>query len=547
MRTYILIVVFITILFAGCRKDEKDPQIKNTMTSLSSSVFIATAQVLEKGVYEITDHGFSVSFSNESPSYSLGQIISLGRVIEHDTFSTVIDINKFQFTYYGSIKCWVRAYITNKKGTVYSDFVWKSIQQVQVNSLYPSTARAGDTISITGLNFDTDITASIVTFNNTSASVVGATSNRLYVVVPENIVTDYWNSYIDVQVKSSGQQFFLYDAFTLMPSVTSFSPSSGSWNSLITIYGSGLQNSNVIIDDQNVGYNNRTSNSISFNIPQSILSKKFKIYISSGNSRIEVPGEYFTMDEMVIDPLTELNYFPGSTISIRGTGFNPYSYYNKLILGNSTIDANYGNIDNQNFSLPENINAGSYIPVVSNGIDSTRLNQTINIIKPVITGISADSAFPGSTVILSGTNLLMGRSYYPYLYLGNYGFSPNSGDNSRFYMKVPFINPGPYTLRVVYNGFDIFYNGNFTVRESSVTSVNPTTGLPETTVILNGMGFGDVSNTNVYFGNLQCQILSMSSTQINVKVPSQITTGSWLVQVYINGYKLTSTATFTVL
>jgi hypothetical protein len=114
-------------------------------------------------------------------------------------------------------------------------------------------------------------------------------------------------------------------------------------------------------------------------------------------------------------------------------------------------------------------------------------------------------------------------------------------------MKVPFINPGPYTLRVVYNGFDIFYNGNFTVRESSVTSVNPTTGLPETTVILNGMGFGDVSNTNVYFGNLQCQILSMSSTQINVKVPSQITTGSWLVQVYINGYKLTSTATFTVL
>jgi hypothetical protein len=113
-------------------------------------------------------------------------------------------------------------------------------------------------------------------------------------------------------------------------------------------------------------------------------------------------------------------------------------------------------------------------------------------------------------------------------------------------MKVPYVNPGPYSIKAAYSWFEVLYNGYFTVREPKVISINPSSGGAEMSVIIYGEGFGDVAATAVYFGNLQAQILSMNSTQINVKVPSQVTSGSWLVQVYINGYRLTSHATFTV-
>ena len=550
MKFYFFLTVFLSVLFTGCKEDDKDPEINNSLSSLSGSTFLASADVLEKGEYGITDHGFVFYIAPEIYSqtvYPASQTISLGAVIEHDTFCSIIDISKLQFTYYNNLKCFVRAYIKNKRGTVYSDYAWEPIPLVQVSGIYPSSAEAGDTIFINGQNFETDVTLNTVIFNSVTASVVSVTPTRLHVVVPGGIYYDSWNPLIDIRVKSGGQTTDLYDVFRLLPTVNSFSPSSGTWNTPIIVHGSGLVNSSVMINNEFVGYSSNSSTLISAYVPYSVNTKKFKIYVSADNGITEVPGGYFTMENMTIEPLTSLTYFPGNSINISGTGFNPGSEKNKLIMGEHSIPSNYGSTNNLEFSLPASLATGTYSSYITNGLDTARIVQPVTIVKPVISSMSPNSAYPGSLITLTGTRLMLNGDFYPTIYFGRNSINLSSADNNELNFRVPDSAPGSYTIKAVYGFFEVYCAEEITVLEPVVTAISPSTGNNGTSVIIEGEGFGSENSLSVYFGNAKAELLSASGNRINVKVPLHLTPGVYLVQVYMNSYKLTTNVNFNIL
>jgi hypothetical protein len=76
--------------------------------------------------------------------------------------------------------------------------------------------------------------------------------------------------------------------------------------------------------------------------------------------------------------------------------------------------------------------------------------------------------------------------------------------------------------------------------------LSPSSGAAGSAVIINGAGFSTDYSISVYFGSLNATIMSSTSTKINVIVPTEITSGKWLVKVLINGYQVPSTAEFTV-
>jgi hypothetical protein len=379
LRLYLL-GIFICIM-TSCQKDDIYPEISiEPLVAISNSSYIASAKVLDKGESKIVDHGFYFYFGTEIPDnsgyYSMNNKKSLGSSIDNDTFATVIRVPLIDY-YYDNLKFIVLAYLTDERGTIYSKPVYKPILKVEVYSTVPNTARAGDTISISGSNFSTDLTSNVVTFNNKNAVVVSAETYLLKVIVPDNISVDYWDPWITIRVISGGQSFYLYDAFLIAPNPTGFSPKTGSWETNIKVTGTDLQNSTLYFNDTETSYTSRTSNQISANIPYNINNKSFKLYLKTNNVTVEVPGGSFRLNDLIVSLPDDLSYYAYENIYFDGSGFNPYSYNNKLYIGTTIVNA-FDSYNQLGFTIPSK-SVGQYSIMISNGVDTVGISQKLTI------------------------------------------------------------------------------------------------------------------------------------------------------------------------
>lgn len=533
------------LVFVSCEEDKKDPSVETTaLEYLSITGFTASARINEKGDYKILDYGFvyTVNQSASEINTYFEKKISLGKTITKNEFSANFDLGNVQY-YPRNSRCYVSSYITNEKGTMYGNVIFKDLLKLQVSSVSPSRARSGDIVTISGQNFSTLISQNSVTFNGLNATIISASSTSLTVKVPDGISTSYYDLYIDIRITSAGQTFELPDSFQLKASPISFTPNTGSWGTYISINGSNLYNSAIYFDDVFIS-NGNSSTYLSCSIPNGVLKKKFKVYVVSSGEKMEVPGGYFTMTSLSVNPLTQIKYFPGALIAFTGSGFHPSSNYNKLLVDGKTIASN--SYASMQFSLPTTILSGEYPVTVTNSLDSVKLASNITIIRPTITRISSSSGYPNSYVTVYGTNLSDGKNTNTSVSFGSTSVSVNSINSDSLKAIVPWTMPGNYSLAVNFGNHQVQCPGTFTVLEPKITSITPASGAAGTTVVINGEGFSSGSYINVSFGNLYASVLSSSNTQINVKVPSAITSGTWVVKVYISSYLLSTTTTFTV-
>ena len=539
--------LFILFFLASCQKEKKDPQITATvLTPYSDTRYKAIAKIIEKGDYPISDHGFVLQIGPpRSINYiPTGNKISLGATLVSDTFSSLINIGS-NYYYSSSDKCMVSAYITNSRGTIYSTPIYSALLKFQLTSISPIAAKMGDTITIYGQNFSIDIASNTVTFNNIVANIVSVTNSSLKVIIPSGISTDYYSSYISIHVVSGSQSADISANFKLIAGVTNFYPNTGTWGTIITVYGTGLSNTSLSFNDY-AGYTySRTSNYISASIPSDFMGKKFKVYVNSSGYKIEVPGGYFTMTKMIVNPLTVLKYFPGSMIFLSGSGFNPSTALNTLLLGNVSIQASY-NSGSTMFSIPNSMAIGNYSVVIYNGIDTVALSQKISIVKPVITGLSVDSGYPYSRVSLLGKNLYSNYQQNTSVFVGSQSSSIAEQDTSKINFDVPWLNPGIYSIYATLDNNTVQCPVNFKVLEPTLTSIVPSSGPAGSTVIINGLGFGKNTAIMVNFGSIFTYTLSATETKINVQVPAGIAKGIYIVKVYLSNNPIPTTLLFTV-
>jgi len=540
---FVLILVLIS-----CEKEKKDPTLETTsIAAISAANYFASAKITEMGDYKILDHGFmfSIGTSPESGYISYNNKVSLGSTIEHDTFSSNINIGNMQYYLSNEMKVFVKAYITNERGTVYSKAIFADILKLEAYSVTPKTAKAGDMVTITGKGFSTPVSANAVKFNNVEATIVSVTSTQMQVIVPSGI-QGYYSNAISIVVSSGGQSFQLDNGFSMAPIPVRFSPASGSWNTNVTVQGSGLYNAKLYFDDVEVSSYNSSSEYISATLPPSLLKKKFKIFVGSGDVKTEVPGGYFTMDELIVSTLSVLTYYPGSQLTFYSAGFNPTISYNKLFLGTTAISStNTYSYSDLSFTIPTTMPEGNYPVMLTNGADTAFTGQTVSILKPTVTGFTPASGYQGSELVISGTNLFAGNQNTSVNY-GTVSVSPNSIATDKIKAPVPLLREGEYLISVNMGGLVMECPGKFTVLEPKIVSINPSSGAAGTSVIINGEGFIGMNITSVTFGNLYATVMSSTNTQINVKVPPYITKGTWIVKVLINYNQLSSTTTFVV-
>jgi uncharacterized repeat protein (TIGR01451 family) len=101
----------------------------------------------------------------------------------------------------------------------------------KITSFSPGGGPVGQGVTINGYNLSGAIT---VKFNGTSASIINNTATQISVSVPLGATTG------PISVTTADGTSTSAASFYLPPSITSFSPNSGTWNSPITINGKGF-------------------------------------------------------------------------------------------------------------------------------------------------------------------------------------------------------------------------------------------------------------------------------------------------------------------
>lgn len=103
-----------------------------------------------------------------------------------------------------------------------------------MTSFSPLSGAVGTTLTITGSGFSTTAASNRVSFQGTSATVTSATGTTLVTTVPSGATNGAISVTVDGQTASSTS------SFTVIPTMTSFSPSSGSAGTAVTITGTGF-------------------------------------------------------------------------------------------------------------------------------------------------------------------------------------------------------------------------------------------------------------------------------------------------------------------
>jgi hypothetical protein len=383
-RYLLFIPIIFFSIFTACKKEKSDPVIETkSVSGLTLREYTATGAIIERGDYKILDHGFVyilAPHASNVDNYS-GTKVSLGATIDNDIFTTTFDIGDLSSYYYTDYKCFVKAFITNEKGTIYGNLDSTDLLILKVKSVVPAAGRLGDTVTVNGNLFNAIPSYNQVYFDNVIAQVISGTTTALRVIVPQNISSYYSNDYLTVKVISEGKQATLQEAFMIETYATDFIPHSGSWDAYITIHGAGLYNANLYFDDLFIETNEYSSTSMTVNVPYNIGKKQFKLYIHKNGDVLEVPGGYFVLNDLVVSPLSTTTYSPGSEIGLYGQMFNPQSSMNKLTLGDVTLNAYDWYTSYLYFSIPNSMPLGSYQPTLTNGIETITLGQTINIVQ----------------------------------------------------------------------------------------------------------------------------------------------------------------------
>lgn len=553
-KLFLLFTVLSTFLYS-CEKDEKDPSVTMIKAeAISASSGKAVAKVDQTGDFTIIDHGFVYSMSNSisnelSMNVNPANKVSLGSVIKSDTFAAIIPVNSYN-GYASNYKWNVWAYITNEKGTVYSlqsaSFIPK---QLIVQSVFPAIGKMGDTLTISGNNFETSVNSIQVKFNYNygyeyvSARVISAAPSEIKVIVPNLTETSsyYYSDYsYNIKVIMGGNETTLQNSFTLLPILTGFSPKTGTFNTYVTISGSQLENiSSVLIGNQTASVYDRSNNSVSFRVPNTLKQRKSKIYIVKGGKQIEVPGGEFEMLPLTISAVSPLRIMPGYSFTIEGTNLNNY---NTVWIGQTQISS-YTSGSPLSVNTPNYLLPGEYKVKVSNGVDTIEAAESLKVVVPSITSISPSSAYSGNSITITGHNFYANNV----VYFNGSGYYAETYDSTSYKITVPPIWPGKYRISVYSGGSNSMDSEEFTVLAPTLTSITPTSGNMGTSIIINGEGFGKSTyDVSVLFGNVNASVLSVSNTQINAKVPSGTGTGVWMVTVMVRGYTISNTVQFTI-
>ena len=409
MNKIILIALLgsLTIVFSCDEEEEVYPNVETTeVIPSSASSFVVKGNVHATGNSLVLEYGFVYSTSS-TPDIYQGTKEVVGNTASPGPFEKSISLETTGGATTG-YTVFVRAFLTNQKGTVYGVIKEFTIPELTIGSVTPLTARVGEQITIAGENFGVTAGENVVTFNNVEAEIVSASATSLVVKVPSGMLAPTYNEVNPIVVITGGQTITATENFRLLPTVAEFSPKNGTFGTIITVTGSDFYPflTSGIIGGKPASALEVTDTYVTFAVPYSVTSPTLKVKVVSGSTTIDVPGD-FSVTPPTITSVSPLIGLGGTIVTIKGTGFNIGESgisYNTVKFGSTEAVTVVSDQDEINAYVPKGLSLGNYQVSVFTGIHTVAFGTPFTLTKPAITSFAPTSGIPGTYVTITGTN-----------------------------------------------------------------------------------------------------------------------------------------------
>ena len=392
-----------------------------------------------------------------------------------------------------------------------------------ITSLSQTSGAIGVPITITGLGFGTSQGTSTVTFNGVSAGTAsswGATS--VTVNVPATATTG--NVVVTVSgVASNGV------AFTVAPTISSLSQTSGAIGTQVIITGTGFAasqgTSTVTFGGASAGTASAWSTtSITVNVPTAAVTGNVVVTVSS----LATNGVAFTVAPNVTS-LSQNTGGVGTQITITGMNFGASQGTSTVTFG-GTAATTFASWTSTSIgvTVPAGANTGNVVVTVG-ALSSNGVSFTV-VTPPSISGLSVPSGAIGTPLTITGTGFGVGQGTSTVTFAGASAGAASAWSTTSITVNVP---AAAITGNVVVTVSGAASNGiPFTVAPN-ITSLSQNTGGAGTQITITGTNFGASQGTSTvtFGGTAATTFASWTSTSIGVTVPAGANTGNVVVTV----------------
>jgi uncharacterized protein (TIGR02145 family) len=392
----------------------------------------------------------------------------------------------------------------------------------QITSINPDSAKIGDEIIISGINFGSPQGTSIVSFKG--KDVTGSSSwsdTQIKIKVPQGAV----NGKLSVTVKNIKSNEL---DFNIIPLISSLAQDSGRVGDIIHItgmgFGSSRGTSTVLFNDTNaVEYSLWSDSKINVKVPQG--AKTGKVSVKTGEIK---SNEIAFIVLPKIDSIIPPSAIIGDTVIIAGTRFGTskdtsYVLFNGLKV---TVFPNWSDLAIK-VIVPKNASNGK-VSVVINGIKSNEVDFSI---IPQITKVTPDSAVVGDTTYITGKSFGISRASGNVLFNDVAAAKIISWSDSVIIVKIPSgAKSGKISVNVKGNKSN---EVNFRIFQH-ITAITPSYANIGDQVIISGTNFGDTQDSNiVLFNGVKATNYPIwQDSSINVIVPVGAASGNVTVKIW---------------
>lgn len=382
-----------------------------------------------------------------------------------------------------------------------------------IGSFSPVSGSVGSTVTLTGTGFDMTLT---VKFNGGNTSFVVDSSTQITATVPASASAGPITVTTLTGTATSTSSFQVADS---PPSITNFSPTSGSAGTDVTISGTNFSGTTQVqFNGTNANFRVDSSTQITATVPSGATTGPISVTTPAGTA---ASSSNFSVGNVAptITGFTPANGAAGTQVSITGSNFAGVTQ----VQFNGT-NASFTVVSSQEIkaTVPPGATSGPITVTTSAGAATSSSNFTATgPLNPVISDFSPSSGAAGTVVTINGAN-----------FAGTTSVKFNGTDASFMVNSSAQISAttpasattGPITVTTV--------SGNasspsaFTVVASSAPTIagfSPTSGAAGTQVIITGTNFSNV--TAVRFNGTSAGFTVNSSTQITATVPAGATSG----------------------
>lgn len=385
----------------------------------------------------------------------------------------------------------------------------------RISSFTPATGLPGATVTINGANFTADST---VTFNSVSATTVTFVSAaRLTAVVPETTTGP-------IAVTTPFGSATSATSFGVQPAISSFTPTQGAAGDIVTITGvrftgslcnGSTANSGVRFNGVNSVCTFVSDTEITAVAPAAGTTGLLSVTTNGGSGSSSAPFIYAPR----ISSFTPATGLPGATVTINGANFT----------ADATVTFNSVAATTVTFVSATRLTA--VVPDTTTGLITVTTpvgsgSSVTNFgVQPSVSSFTPEQGAPGTVVTITGVRFTGSTCN---------GTSATTGVKFNGVNSVcTFVNDTEITATAPATGttgpITVTTNGGSGISAASfnyaprMTSFTPLTGLPGTTVTINGANY--TADATVTFNSVAATTVTfVSATRLTAVVP-ETTTG----------------------